>query len=263
VVLTSNLAIAEWPAAIPAGEKRPVLVYLPGWDGASNVNAAVSAESVLMKNQGYVTLAIGFNRLGAFQSDLQAQTKAGLDLLCANASIPANCAAITIVGNSYGGSQIDFVTRNLRFNGYNTATKNVVAFLATDVGYGPPGTITNNPTAGAFTRSGLADVANYSVAMIQRQGDTTFPINDCTYGNCGIRVLSIAHAAAANANKVLSLCPAAGEHGDHAYVATAAVPAWNDWVSAAIKTMLHTQRAVPTFTGYTGPTIVPTNACTV
>lgn len=261
MVLTSNLAIAQWPAAIPTGEKRPVLVYLPGWGGAGNVDAAVSGESVLMKDQGYVTLAIGFTSPSNWVSDIEAQTRAGLDKLCADATIPANCAAITIVGSSYGGSQIDFVTRSLRFNGYNTATKTVVAFLATDAGYRPPGFDTDG--AGGFTRTGLADTANYSVAMIQRQGDSTFPINGCAYGNCGIRVMSIAHAAAANANRVLSLCPAGGEHGDHAYVASAAVPAWDSWVSAAIKTMLHTHRGVPTFTGYTAPTIAPTNACTL
>ncbi len=261
-VLTANLAIAEWPAAIPAGEKRPVLVYLPGWNGTGNVNASVGGESVLMKNQGYVTLAIGFTSSGPFQSDIQAKTKEGLDKLCADTTIAANCAAIVIVGGSYGGSQIDFVTRNARANGYSTAAKNIVGFLSTDAGYGPPGTITDFNT-GAFTRTGLADTANYSVAMLQRQGDTTFPINDCTYGNCGIRVLSMAHAGAPNANKVLSLCPAGGEHGDHAYATTPAVPAWDDWASAAIKTMLHTHRGVMTFTGYTAPTIVPTNACTV
>src|SRR6187551_3732089 len=57
-VLTTGRAIASWPSGIPNGEKRPVLVFLPGWGGVGAVNASVSGENTNLVNEGYVTLAI-------------------------------------------------------------------------------------------------------------------------------------------------------------------------------------------------------------
>jgi hypothetical protein len=52
-ILTAGRAIATWPSGIPAGEKRPVIVFLPGWGGSGAVNAFVSAENTGLVNQGY------------------------------------------------------------------------------------------------------------------------------------------------------------------------------------------------------------------
>jgi hypothetical protein len=263
--LTDKKAIAQWPANVPAGEKRPVIVFTPGWNGTGNVDAAIGGDNTAIKNQGYVTLAIGFNDTNTmgqtFNSDLPQQVKSGLDKLCADTSIPANCAAIVITGSSYGAAQNYYVTEHVRSNGYSASDRKVVAFLSGDSGYSAPGNITD-PNTGAFTRTGLANTANYSVAMVQRQGDTTFPIDSCQYSNCGVRTLAKAHAATSTANKVLSLCPPGGEHGDHSYTPSASVPAWDDWVIAALKTMLHLHQGVPVFTGYTAPSVAVSNACT-
>lgn len=113
-------AIATWPDGIPAGEKRPVVVFLPGWGGAGGVPASVSAQNTNLVNQGYVTLAIGFDDLGGWTSNIDVTTADGLDVLCADATIPANCNAIVLDGESYGGIQNDLVIKYLRNTGYNS-----------------------------------------------------------------------------------------------------------------------------------------------
>ncbi|MEI6206852.1 MAG: cellulase family glycosylhydrolase [Desulfuromonadales bacterium] len=254
-VLTPGRAIATWPSGIPAGEKRPVVVFLPGWDGAGNVDAAVSAQNTNLVNAGYVTLAIGFDDTGGWTSNIDVKSKEGLNLLCADASIPANCKAIVIDGESYGGAQNYWVMEYLRSNGYSGAngTAKALGFVSEDAGYSAPGNITDYNT-GAFTRTGLADTASYSVAMIENLGDTSFPVDDCTWGNCGARTLSNAHQARGDGN-VFSICPAGGDHGTRGYAD------WNTWVVSAIKTMIHTTSGIPTFTGYANPTLPVSNAC--
>src|SRR5688500_1530863 len=69
--LTAGRAIASWPSGIPTGEKRPVVVFLPGWGGVGAVNASISAQNTNLANQGYVTLAIGFDSPSTWNSDIQ------------------------------------------------------------------------------------------------------------------------------------------------------------------------------------------------
>jgi hypothetical protein len=255
-VLIPGRAIATWPSAIPVGEKRPVVVFLPGWGGAGAVTASVTAQNMNLVNEGYVTLAIGFDDLGNWTSNIDAQAAAGLDALCADASIPANCNAIVVDGESYGGAQNYWVMEYLRAHGYDSgagSTGNAFGFLSEDAGYSAPGTLTD-PTTGAFTRTGLADTSAYSVAMIENLGDATFPVDECTWGNCGARELSNAHLARGDAN-VFSICPPGGDHGTRGYVH------WDAWVISAIKTMIHVTHGIPTFTGYTNPTQPVGNTC--
>jgi len=254
--LTAGRAIANWPTGIPSGEKRPVVVFLPGWGGVGAVDATVSAQNTNLTNEGYVTLAIGFDSSATWISDIEVKTLQGLNKLCTDASIPANCNAIVLDGSSYGGSQNYWVIEYLRSNGYNGAAGskgNVLGFISEDAGYGAPGTLTD-PNTGAYNRTGLANTASYSVAMIENLGDTTFPVNECTWGNCGIRVLSNAHLVRGDTN-VFSMCPVDGEHGTRGYAN------WNAWVISAIKTMLHVKSGIPTFTGYTNPALNVGNSC--
>lgn len=252
-VLITNRAIATWPGNVPVAEKRPVLVFLPGWDGTGAVNASVSAQNLLLVNEGYVTLAIGFDSSATWISDIEVKTKAGLDLLCADASIPANCDAITLVGASYGSAQNYWVIEYIRSHGYSGGTGSAIGFLSEDSGYGAPGDATD--ANGGYNRTGLADTASYSVGMIENLGDTTFPVDDCTWGNCGARTLADAHAANGDTN-VFSICPAGGNHGTRGFAN------WNVWVISALKTMIHSAGGIATFTGYTAPTLTVTNACT-
>jgi len=249
-ILIAGWAVATWPMDVPAGENRPVLVFLPGWGGVGNVNAAVSAQNMNLVNQGYVTLAIGFDDLGGWTNNIDAQTTSGLDALCADVTIPANCNAIVLEGESYGGAQNYWVMEYIRSHGY---AGKALGFLSEDAGYAAPGNITDWNT-GAFTRTGLADTAVYSVAMIENLGDTTFPVDACAWGNCGARTLADAHQARGDAN-VLSICPPGGNHGTRGYAD------WNAWVVSAIKTMIHVMHGIPTFTGYTSPTLSVGNAC--
>ncbi|HNE04683.1 MAG TPA: hypothetical protein PLT08_09205, partial [Anaerolineales bacterium] len=85
--LTPNKAIASWASGIPAGEKRPVIVFLPGWGGVGGVDAAISAQNTNLVNQGYVTLAIGFDSSGTWNSDIEQKTLDGLNKLCADTTI--------------------------------------------------------------------------------------------------------------------------------------------------------------------------------
>jgi hypothetical protein len=255
-VLTPGRAIASWPPGVPAGERRPVLVFLPGWGGSGAVDASISSQNTNLMNQGYVTLAIGFDSAQPWVSDIAQKALEGLDKLCADPAIPANCGAVALMGESYGSAQNYWVIEYLRSNGYAGgagAKGRALAFLSEDGGYGAPGTLDDEAT-GAFTRTGLANTAAYSVAMIENLGDTTFPVDACTWGNCGARVLSEAHAARGDAN-VFSLCPAGGEH------ATRGFAGWDEWVVSAVKQMIHGTQGIATFTGYSGPTATVANAC--
>jgi len=251
-------AIANWPAGIPGGEKRPVVVFLPGWGGCANVPAALSGQNTNLVNQGYVTLAIGFEHTGPANCDwisnINEKALQGLDQLCADASVPANCKAIVLDGGSYGGIQNDLVIRYLRNNGYDGAggSNRALGFVSEDAGYVPPG----DWPGGIFSRTGLADTASYSVAMIQNLGDTTFDPDTCDpWGNCGARILSNAHLARGD-NNVFSYCPVNGSHGDHT-----GFLGWNAWVISAIKTIIHViNNGIPTWAGYTPPQPV-SNAC--
>ena len=234
-VLTANKAIAAWLSDIPVGEKRPVLAFLPGWGGTGSVNASVSSQNTSLVNEGYVTLAIGFDSSGTWVSDIAQKTLDGLDKLCVDVSIPANCNAIILVGSSYGGAQNYWVIEFLRSNGYDGGMGSkgkALGFLSEDAGYGTPGILTD-PVTGAFTRTGLADTASYSVAMIENLGDTTFPVDECTWGNCGARELSNAHLARGD-NNVFSVCPPGGEHGTRDFAN------WDAWVISAVN--YHRQR---------------------
>ena len=118
-VLTAGRAIANWASGIPAGEKRPVVVFLPGWGGVGAVDAFVSAQNTNLSNEGYVTLAIGFDSSTTWISDIDVKTLQGLDKLCTDITIPANCGAIVLDGSSYGAAQNYWVIEYLRSHGYN------------------------------------------------------------------------------------------------------------------------------------------------
>lgn len=254
--LTPNKAIANWPSGVPAGEKRPVIVFLPGWGGVGGVNATISAQNTNLVNQGYVTLAIGFDSSETWVSDIEQKTLEGLNKLCTDATIPANCNAIVLDGSSYGGAQNYWVIEHIRSNGYNGGAGskgNAIGFISEDAGYSAPGILVDSNT-GEYNRTGLANTSAYSVAMIENLGDTTFPVDECTWGNCGVRVMGNAHFARGDTN-VFSMCPVGGEHGTRGYTN------WNAWVISAIKTIIHIEGGIPTFTGYTAPTLTVTNAC--
>jgi hypothetical protein len=76
-ILTPGRAIATWPTGIPANEKRPVVVFLPGWGGVGAVNASVSAQNTNLANEGYVTLAIGFDSSQTWISDIEVKPYRG------------------------------------------------------------------------------------------------------------------------------------------------------------------------------------------
>jgi pimeloyl-ACP methyl ester carboxylesterase len=118
-VLTPGRAIASWPSDVPIGETRPVIVFLPGWGGTGAVNAYVSGQNTNLLNEGYVTLAIGFDSSSEWISDIEAKTLDGLDKLCIDPAIPANCDAIVLVGSSYGGAQNYWVIEHLYANNYD------------------------------------------------------------------------------------------------------------------------------------------------
>lgn len=254
--LTPNKAIASWQTGIPIGEKRPVVVFLPGWGGVGGVNASISPQNTNVADQGYVTLAIGFDSSQTWISDINQKTLEGLNKLCVDATIPANCSAIVLNGSSYGGAQNYWVIEYVRSNGYDGSIGskgNVIGFVSQDAGYGAPGNLVNANT-GEYNRTSLADTSAYSIAMIENLGDTTFPVDECTWGNCGIRALSNAHFVRGDTN-VFSICPPGGEHGTRGYTD------WNTWVISAIKTIIHIVNAVPAFTGYSAPALSVTNSC--
>ncbi len=232
-------------------EQRPVVVLMPGWGGSGDVPAAVGdPQASMFANQGYVALNIGFHQtsLGTWYSDLAESAKAALDVLCAQ--VYADCSAVAITGESYGGTQIHPVVRYLRANGvYDgsggvNAGRKVVAMLGQDSGYTLYGVAPYD-----------ADATAYSIAMIENLGDGDFPVDSCAYGNCGARNRADYHQSAPGSQYVVSYCPPGGSHGSRGYAN------WDAWVLSAVKTMLHNQRGVPKFTGYAEPNIAVSNAC--
>ncbi len=231
-------------------EKRPVVVLMPGWGGSGDVPAVRDAQALMFANQGYVAINIGLHQtnLGVWYSDLAESAKAALDALCAQTY--ADCNAVVITGESYGGTQIHPVVRYLRaggvFDGSSGANagRKVVAILGQDSGY-----------TQYWAAPIDADATAYSIAMIENLGDGTFPVDSCADGNCGARNRADYHMAAAGSQYVLSYCPAGGTHGSRGYAD------WDAWVLSAVKTMLHNQRGVPKFTGYVEPSLAVSNAC--
>jgi hypothetical protein len=190
--------------------------------------------------------------LAPWYGDLAESVKAALETLCTPPQIYADCSAVVLAGESFGGTQIHPVLRYLRafgtFDGSGGANagRKVLGLLGQDSGY----TLHWDPA------SANADATAYSIALIQNLGDTTFPTDICDgSGNCGARNRADYHKTAAGATNVLSYCPAGGVHGSRGYAN------WDAWVLSAVKTMLHNQRGVAKFTGYAEPTIAVSNAC--
>ena len=195
-------------------EKRSVVVLMPGWGGVGNVPAAQDAQAILFANQGYVAVNVGFHQTGstpasgltAWYSDLSESVKAALDSLCLQSY--ADCGAVVLVGESFGGTQIHPVVRYLRGNGVFDGSsganggRKVVGLLGQDSGY------TLHWAAPVD-----ADATAYSIALIQNLGDTTFPTDTCDWGNCGARNRADYHRTAPGSQYVLSYCPAGGVHG--------------------------------------------------
>jgi dienelactone hydrolase len=231
-------------------EKRPVVVLMPGWGGVGDVPAARDVQSTMFANNGYVALSIGFHNTAGmfFHSDLAESAKAALETLCVETYV--DCTAVVLVGESYGGTQTHPVVRYLRASGVfdgsggGNAGRKVVGMLGQDSGY---------TLYYAIPRD--ADATAYSIAMIQNLGDGDFPVDSCQFDNCGARNRADYHQAAAGNQYVLSYCHPGGVHGARNYAD------WDAWVLSAVKTMLHVQRGVPTFTGYVGPSVAVSNAC--
>lgn len=231
-------------------EKRPVVVLMPGWGGAGDVAAVRDSQATMFANNGYVAMNIGFHQTnsGLWFSDLAESAKAALEALCVQTY--ADCSAVVIVGESYGGTQTHPVLRYLRANavfdgsGGGNAGRKVVGILGQDSGY-----------SYYWQAPQDADATAYSIAMVQNLGDADFPVDSCAWGNCGARNRADYHQTAPGAGNVLSYCPAGGSHGSRGYTA------WDTWVLSAVKTMLHNQRGVPKFAGYVEPALATINAC--
>jgi hypothetical protein len=230
-------------------DRRPVVIQMPGWGGVGDVPAV--RGGLMYANAGYIAVNIGLHETSAgfFNSDLAESAKGALDALCVQSY--ADCTAVILVGGSYGGTQTHPVVRYLRSvgtydgSGGANAGRKVVGILSSDAGY----TLHYDDPVDA-------DATAYSIAMIENLGDTTFPVDGCDFDNCGARNRADYHSTAAGSQYVLSYCPAGGEHGTRQYAN------WDAWMLSAVKTMLHQHRGVPTFTGYTGPTISVSNQCT-
>jgi hypothetical protein len=231
-------------------DRRPVVVFMPGWDGVGDVGPARDGQTTLFANNGYVVLNIGFHQTNAefFHSDLPQSAEVALAALCAETY--ADCTGVVLVGESYGGTQTHIVTRYLRslntFDGSGgaNASRKVVGFLGQDSGY----------TLYYFSPPN-ADATAYSVAMIQNLGDGDFPVDSCDFDNCGARNRGDYHQAAPGSQFVLSYCHPGGSHGARNYAD------WDNWVLSAVKTMIHNHRGVAKFAGYVEPTIGVSNAC--
>jgi hypothetical protein len=235
-------AVVTLPAT---AERRPVVLIAQGWGGSGNSAGAQSALATQLANAGYVAVDVGFNEISPWVSDLPYSAKAALDKLCADLAQRANCDAIIWTGSSYSGTQSLLVTNYLRAYG-----RPVKGFVSQDAGYTLYWGVPNH-----------ANLADYSVALIENMGDSTFPVNACSGGNCGARERATWHRNnGVNTDKILSWCPAGGEHGTRDNVPGGA-QGWDNWVISSIKTMLHTHRGVATFTGYTPPNVAVSNAC--
>ena len=231
-------------------DKRPVVLLMPGWGGAGDVAAVRDAQANMFANAGYVAVNIGFHQTNAGQwnSDLAESAKAALDVLCTQTY--ADCSAIALTGESYGGTQVHPVVRYLRAlgtydgSGGLNAGRKVVALLGQDSGYTLYWDAPRN-----------ADATAYSIAMIQNLGDLDFPVDSCDFDNCGARNRADYHQTAAGGQYVVSYCPPGGFHGSRGYAD------WDAWVLSAVKTMLHNQRGIAKFAGYVEPAIAVGNAC--
>jgi mannan endo-1,4-beta-mannosidase len=231
-------------------EKRPVVLLMPGWSGTGNVASARDAQATLLANNGYVAMNIGFHQTnsGAWYSDLAESAKAALDTLCVQPY--ADCSAVLLIGESYGGTQTHPVVRYLRANavydgsaGANSG-RQVLGILGQDSGY-----------SYYWQAPQDADATAYSIAMIENLGDADFPVDSCEYGNCGARNRADYHQRSTGSQYVLSYCPPGGTHGSRGYTD------WDAWVLSAVKTMLHKQRGASKFSGYVEPTLAVSNAC--
>jgi endoglucanase len=231
-------------------ERRPVVVLMPGWSGMGDVPAVRNTQALMFADQGYVAMNVGLHQTnsGTWYSDLAESVKAALDALCVQGY--ADCSAVVITGESYGGTQTHPVVRYLHASGAfdgsggANAGRKVVGILAQDSGY-----------TQYWAAPIDADATAYSIAMIENLGDSTFPVDSCAFGNCGTRNRADYHRNAPGSQYVLSYCPAGGTHGSRGYTD------WDAWVLSAVKTMLHDHRGVPRFAGYVEPSLAVSNAC--
>lgn len=261
--LTANHAIAGWDANIPVGQKRPVVVFTPGWGGNTNVNASQTALNKDFVNKGYITLAIGFEHISTWNSNLHLKTTEGLQKLCADSTIPANCQAIILVGSSYGAGQN---LANAIHQSDNFPNGKVLGFISQSAGYNPGWWMADNAHNNALKIADgtilkdryLADTSKYSVGLIANTGDEVFPTSSFTSdgSNVGAGYLAQRHKAKGH-SRVYSWCPSYGGHG-----ATGNDGKWNNWVFATAKKIIHTDGGVADNTGSSTPANTPvTNAC--
>lgn len=242
-------AQVTFPAELTAGDKRPVIVMVPGWNGSGDVAATVRD---FWSRYGYITLSIGFKDLGNWNSNIQESAAGALDALFTDAGIPASKEAIAIDGQSYGGTQAVLIAQSLK-----TRFK-IKAVLTQDAGYTWPGTCTSSDNGATCPSNPNANliglnmaVSSYSVAMIQNKDDKTFPIDSCDDNNCGARNRANYHAIE---TRVYSNCSGTGGHG-------ARGATWRTWTINAMKRMLHHDQNVPIFPGYERPSADIGNAC--
>ncbi len=244
-----------YPKNIAQGEKRPVVILLPGWDGASDVTPASSCD---WSNSGYITMSIGFKKSKQFNwvSNIQQSVQEAISTLAADISIPADITVLALNGTSYGGTQSVLLARTM------TAWKsNIRAILSEDAGYTWDGTNTNPATGGNAANDPRSIVPRdrpFAISLMQQLGDTTFRPTSCDFGNCGITNRAQAHflAGGANAQRFYAHCPAGGEHGIRSNANE-----WATWRVSAMKYMLHTDYSASKHSGYIEPSAMPTNAC--
>ena len=233
-----NAIVYQSPAITPT-TNRPLLVLMPGWNGSGDVVAPEpSATAKELANEGYIVASIGFKQSGgAWESDLPYSAKGFLQAFYA--ANPHSNPLTILWGTSYSGLQDKKVAHYLRSVGLP-----VRGFLSADAGYA----IANwqNPS--------YADTSQYSVAMVQNLGDSVVNPDVCqSWGDCGARERAIFHRNRGDAH-VYSQCYAGGSHGTR--------PAgWHQWTKDAIKQMIHSDWAYPTWSGVIPVSQTITNSC--
>jgi mannan endo-1,4-beta-mannosidase len=235
---TVDAIVYKLPTITPT-TNRPVIVLTPGWGGNGNVAPQEpSATAKKLADEGYIVASVGFKQSGgAWESDLPYSVKGFLQAYYA--SNPQSSPLAMFWGNSYSGLQSKVVVHYLRGQGLP-----VRGLLSTDAGYNVPG----------WQSPPYADTTQYSVAMVQNLGDTTVDPNVCkSWGDCGARERAIFHRNRGD-NHVYSQCFAGGSHGSRPV-------GWDQWTVNALKIMIHTDWAYPTWQGYVPPSQVVSNSC--
>ncbi|WP_305747865.1 hypothetical protein [Leptothrix discophora] len=236
--LARSAATAHWPGDVPAGQRRALVVVMtdPALDASPE---PALATSLLVA--GHVTLTL----VGAGRPE--AEVADAVDQLCAMPDVPVACETTALLGSGRAAGSIEALAR--RWAPGAGARIQVRALLTVDAGYVPPGMGMDS----AWVRTGLADLTQHGVAMIQSRDDPAAA--DCGERACGVLPLVVAHGA--RSQPILSACPAAGPAGVHR--PSAGLPDWNAWIVAALQQLLRPWQDRPD--AAPGPADLPVNGC--